>query len=434
MIRDRRAILALLTGLNFLNYIDRAVIAAILEPMAKELALSNFQAGLLNSAFLIGYFATSPLFGLRADKTARKGLIALGVAIWSVATVASGFAPGLWTLLAARVVVGIGEASFVVLAPTIIDDMVEPARKGTALAVFLLALPLGYALGYILGGAIGAHWGWRAAFLVCGGPGIALALLCLLIVEPARKLADPKARLVDGLREISRVPLFRRAVLGYIAFNAAAGAFSFWAPNFLVERFPEGLTLKTANFWFGVVLIVAGAVGTIVGGWWSDRRIRRLRQPAPGAPHDAPEHKAAVNQMLRVSAIGMIVAAPFTALCFLMPVAWGFFAAAFIVELGLFLSNSPVNIAMMRAVPSERRASAVAANVFAIHLFGDLWSAAALGLLLDHLDREIAMMSLPLTFAWSAYLWWPRTREATGRSDPTVVGSQLPEARVHDST
>jgi MFS family permease len=202
----------------------------------------------------------------------------------------------------------------------------------------------------------------------------------------------------------------------------------------LVERFPEGLTLKTANFWFGVVLIVAGAVGTIVGGWWSDRGIRRMPQPPPGAPHDAPEHKTAVNQMLRVSAIGMVVAAPFTALCFLMPVAWGFFAAAFIVEVGLFLSNSPVNIALMRAVPSERRASAVAANVFAIHLFGDLWSAAALGLLLDHLDRQIAMMSLPLTFAWSAYLWWPRTREATGRSDPTVVGSQLPEARVRDST
>src|SRR5947209_791367 len=112
MIRDRRAILALLTALNFLNYIDRAVVSAVIEPMSKELGLSNFQAGLLNSAFLIGYFATSPLFGARADKSARKGLIALGVAIWSLATVASGLAGGFWTLLAARIFVGVGEASY----------------------------------------------------------------------------------------------------------------------------------------------------------------------------------------------------------------------------------------------------------------------------------------------------------------------------------
>src|SRR3954466_10775375 len=119
MIRDRRAILALLTGLNFLNYIDRAVVSAVVDPMSSELSLSNFQAGLLNTAFLIGYFATSPLFGARADKSARKGLIALGVVIWSLATMASGLATGFWTLLAARVVVGVGEASFTVLAPTI---------------------------------------------------------------------------------------------------------------------------------------------------------------------------------------------------------------------------------------------------------------------------------------------------------------------------
>jgi len=106
------------------------------------------------------------------------------------------------------------------------------------------------------------------------------------------------------------------------------------------------------------------------------------------------------------------------------PAPTGFFVVAFIVEVGLFLSTSPVNIALMRAVPVERRASAMAANVFAIHLLGDLWSAALLGLFLDHIVTQVAMMALPLTFAWSAYLWWPRRREATG----------LPEARVHAAT
>jgi MFS family permease len=477
VIRDRRAILALLTALNLVNYLDRAVIAAVLKPMKGELDLSNFEAGLLSTAFLIGYFATSPLFGARADKAARKGLIAIGVVVWSLATVASGLATGFWSLLAARIVVGVGEASYAVLAPTIIDDLTPLHAKGRALAIFYLAIPLGYALGYVLGGTISNHWAtllnpvvvqdhhvafvwdhltahlspvvlhdhhvgflwntaapvnpvvvqahhieylpialpaWRTAFFVSGGPGVILALLCLLIVEPPRKLVEAKAKLVDGLRVLANLPLFRRAVLGYCAYTAATGAFSYWAPNFLLERFPHDLDEQTANTYFGLVLIVAGAIGTFIGGHWSDRALGKLAPATPDAPFDAPEHKAAINMLLRISALGMVVAAPLTVLCFLMPTPPAFFAVAFVVEIGLFVSTSPVNAAFLRAVPVERRASAMAAEIFAIHLFGDLWSAAALGLLQDALPIVLAMMTLPLTFAWSAYIWWPRRREATG--------------------
>jgi len=431
MIRDRRAILALLTGLNFLNYIDRSVLSAVLDPMSKELGLTHFQAGLLNSAFLIGYFATSPLFGIRADKGTRKGLITLGVLVWSLGTVASGLAPEYWSLVAARVVVGVGESAFAVLAPTIIDDMTPPGRKGRTLAVFFLAIPLGSALGYVLGGPIASHWGWRAAFFGCGGPGVVLALSCLLIAEPTRKLADAGAKLMDGVRELIRIPLFRRAVLGYCVYSAALGAFAFWAPSFLVNRFPGALDLKTANFWFGIVLVVAGAISTVGGGRWSDRLLRKLPPAARDAPYDAPEHKAAVNVMLRVCAIGMIVGTPLGALCFFMSGPTAFFAVVFVAELGLFLATSPIAAASLRAVPVERRASSLAVTIFAIHLLGDLWSPALLGGLQDLLSPRItlAMMALPLTFAWTAYIWWPRRREAGGPVGPSV-GSSLPEARV----
>jgi predicted MFS family arabinose efflux permease len=414
VIRDRRAILALLTGLNFLNYIDRAVIAAVVKPMKDSLELSNFEAGMLNSAFLIGYFVASPLFGARADRATRKRMIALGVVVWSLATVASGLATGFWTMLAARVVVGIGEASYAVLAPTIIDDLTPPEGKGKALAVFFLAIPLGYAMGYILGGTISTHWGWREAFFVAGGPGVVLAFACLAIEEPARKLADAKARMIDGLREIAQIPLFRRVVLGYCAYTAAVGAFSYWAPNFLLERFEDQhLDGEQANTRFGLVLIAAGAIGTFIGGAWADRRMRRLPQAAAAAAYDDPAHKAAVNQLLTVCAVGIGLATPLAALCFYMPTPNGFFAIAFVVEIGVFLSTSPVNAAMMRAVPIERRASAMAAGIFSIHLFGDLWSSAALGLLQDEvLDIRLAMMALPATFGVAALVWWPRRREA----------------------
>lgn len=417
MIRGRVAILVLLTGLNLLNYIDRAVIAAVVKPMRAELGLSSFEAGLLNSAFLIGYFLTSPLFGAHADKFPRKRMIALGVVVWSLATVASGIGTGFWSLLIARAVVGVGEASYAVLAPTIIDDLTPPDRKGKALAVFYLAIPAGYALGYILGGFLSNRLGWREAFLITGGPGVVLAVSCLFIVEPPRKLLHAKARLLSGLRELTQIPLFRRTVIGYTLWTAAAGAFAYWAPSYLVERFPKQLNDETANLWFGLVLIVAGAIGTVIGGRWLDRGLRGMPAPAPGAPWDATAHKLAVNMALKVCAVGALFAAPLTVFAFLSPSPFGFFSLAFVIELGLFLSTSPVNAAVLRSVPIERRASAMAVSLFAIHLFGDLWSSALLGLMLDvartsEVSIIVAMMALPIVFGWSGLVWWPRRREA----------------------
>src|SRR6188472_1882086 len=121
MIKNRTAIIVLLTGLNLLNYVDRMIVAAVLRKIRAPigeggLALGDIESGLLATAFLLGYFLTSPLFGARADKGARKGLIALGVAIWSIATVASGFATSAVMMLTARVIVGVGEASYATLA------------------------------------------------------------------------------------------------------------------------------------------------------------------------------------------------------------------------------------------------------------------------------------------------------------------------------
>ena len=108
----------------------------------------------------------------------------------------------------------------------------------------------------------------------------------------------------------------------------------------------------------------------------------------------------------------MVIAAPLTAAAFVMPTPLLFFVFAFMAEIGLFLSTSPVNAVGLRAVPPELRASAMAAMIFAIHLFGDLWSPSVLGLLNDVLISGVAMMAVPLVFAYSAYLWWPRAREA----------------------
>lgn len=436
MIKNRTAIIALLTGLNLLNYIDRYVVAAVLKKIQEPvetggLALSNLQGGLLATAFLAGYFVTSPIFGARADKGKRTGLIAFGVIVWSVATFMTGLAHSFATMIVARVIVGVGEASYATLAPTIIDDITPPEKKSSTLAIFYLAIPVGSALGYVLGGQIEPVWGWRGAFMIAGGPGIVLALSCLLIHEPARKLSETKASIGENIGTLSRIPLFRRAVLGYCAYTGAVSAFAFWAPSYLATKFgptvklemvngilhatvveAAKLTNASASTIFGTVTVVGGAIGTIVGGRWADRAMKQGPPVTAETGWNDRANKIAINAQLKVCAWGMVIATPLTSLAFGMPTPILFFACAFLAEIGLFLSTSPVSAIGLRSVPPELRASAMAAMIFAIHLFGDLWSPSVLGLLSDVLISFVAMMAVPLVFGWAAWLWWPRASEA----------------------
>src|SRR5262249_43603671 len=154
----------------------------------------------------------------------RTRLLALGVAVWSLATVASGMATGTWSLLAARAVVGVGEASYATIAPTIIDDIAPPTRKGRWLAIFFAASPIGSALGYFPGALVEPRLGWRASLFVAGGPGLALALGCLLLTEPPRRrLAEAKEGMIAAARALVSLRLLRRAALGYAAFTFTVG-------------------------------------------------------------------------------------------------------------------------------------------------------------------------------------------------------------------
>jgi MFS family permease len=407
MIRRPATILALLTALNLLNYLDRLVLSAVLPKVRDELALSRFEGGLLATVFLLGYFVTSPVFGALGDRLARKGLIALGILVWSVATLGSGMATGLGSLIAARAVVGVGEASYATLAPTIIDDITPPQKKGRALGIFYVATPIGAALGYLVGGFVEHRWGWRHAFYVAGGPGIALAVVCLFIKEPARTISKEKPNVLRDLGALVRLPLYRYGVLGYCAYTAAVGAFSYWAPEFLYRRYH--LDLDVANFRFGIIVIVAGAIATWIGGRWADMMRARVEKEAPPAEVE----RETIRGLLRICAIGSVLGTPLAAAAFLSPSPTLFFAFSFFCILALFMSTSPINAVVLKAVPEELRASAMALCIFGIHLLGDLWSPPLVGLLADHLPVEIAMMSLPVAIAASAWLWWPAG--ATGR-------------------
>jgi MFS transporter, Spinster family, sphingosine-1-phosphate transporter len=409
MIRNRIAIVAVLTGLNLFNYLDRALVAAVLLKIRTDLDLSGTEGGLLGTVFLVGYFLTAPLFGSLGDWVPRKYLLAGGVVLWSLATVASGLSNSLLTLVMARAAVGVGEAAYATLAPTIIDDITPEKHKGKMLSIFFLALPLGTALGFVFGGLIANQWGWRAAFFIGGGPGIALAVLCLLLEEPARKIGKAKPKIVHSARTLLKIPIYRRAVIGYCAHTAAIGAFIHWGPDFLESHYG----LSHAATVFGAITLIAGAVGTLLGGRWTDRVLSGVPPVPADAPHDHIANRITANAQLRVCALGVAIAFPLATVAFLMPSATGFFVLAGVCVVGLMLSTSPINAILLRTAPSHLRASAMAVAIFAIHLFGDLWSQTALGWLRDVLPDVIAMMALPFGFMLAAIVWWPRKREAT---------------------
>jgi MFS transporter, Spinster family, sphingosine-1-phosphate transporter len=403
VIRRPSFVLVLLTGLNLLNYLDRFVLSAVLPKIQDDLHLSNFVAGSLATVFLIGFFATSPIFGSLADSGrpgARPRLVALGIGVWSLATVASGLVKGAKSLVSARAVVGVGEASYTTIAPALLDDIAPPARKARWMSIFSVATPVGAALGYIVGGALEHATGsWRAPFLVAGGPGVLLALLCLLLRDPPRGQTSEAPPLPwRAAVQLVRIPALARAVFGFCAYNFAMGGFAFWAPKYIASTY--GMEVGEASFQFGLVTVGGGFVGTLLGGLMCDARIRTLERR--GRYPDA----AASAASLEVCALSALVGAPLAAAALLSPTAGAFYACAFACEVGLFLSGGPINIAVLKSAPLALRASAMAVTIFAIHALGDMWSPLLIGLAWDHAPGVWAMMFIPAAFAAGALIWW----------------------------
>lgn len=386
--------LAILSGLNMFNYLDRYVMSAVLTPMQKELGLTDGDAGWAASAFMLGYFLTAPVFGYLGDRFPRKYLILGGVIIWSLATAGSGLAHSFGHLFAIRMVVGVGEACFVTMGPSWISDVFAATKRNTALTLFYVAIPFGSAIGFTIGGWFAQHGDWRGAFIYAGLPGVLLALSLLLLREPQRGESDgiegevvPKAK----VREVAGLLLNRRfnlLVWGYAAQTFSIGAFGVWGPTFL-HRIHD-LPLGESSTIFGAMLAVSGLVATLLGGMLAN--VLRRRIP---------------SGYVWVMLLSLVFATP---LCFFALMVGN--ATLSLVGLGasmffLFLPTGPIASEMFEIVPVHLRASAMALCTFIIHLFGDFGSPTIVGNLStyngDNLQK--AVLILPVVLLAGAVLW-----------------------------
>ncbi|MGA2248294.1 MAG: MFS transporter [Verrucomicrobiota bacterium] len=387
-------LLSILTGLNLFNYLDRFVLSAVLTPLQKDLAINDEQAGRLVTAFMIGYFFTSPVFGWLGDRASRKWLIAAGILVWSIGTILTGLAATFAMMIAFRVLVGLGEASYATISPSLISDSYAPTKRNNALTIFYVAIPVGAALGTIIGGLMAAHWGWRRAFIWAGAPGLFLALVLLPFAELKRGQAEGKtgeAAKRPSVRDIInliRIPDYVLVVLGYTAYTFALGAFGHWGPTFLHRA--HGVAVDRAGEFFGIVLVVAGLVGTLIGGFAATAW--RKRNPAGYA---------------WALGLSVLVAVPLAFGAFLASSTFwsmSFLAGAMFF---LFLPTGPVNTLILETAPVNLRASAMAVSIFSIHLFGDMWSPEIVGRLADSFGGNLqrAVLILPAALLVASGLW-----------------------------
>lgn len=410
--------LAILAFINMFSYLDRYVVSGVLESLKhSDLGLSDTNLGSLMSGFLVVYTLLAPVFGSLGDRRSRPRLIALGVACWSFATALSGFAINFLTLFAARAAVGVGEAAYVTIAPSLLADYFPVRQRGRVMAIFFCAIPVGSALGYVVGGLVDKHYGWRAAFFVAGVPGLLLAALCLLLPDPPRGIQD-RAAGAAGRGEAQAIPAkqssigrdawltyarlirnkpYALTVLGYAAYTFALGGLAYWMPTFL-ER-ARGMARSEATVSFGAIVVVTGFIGTFVGGWMGDYFAKRSRQA-----------------YLWLSAITTLVAAPFVWVALTTDSHSLYMVCMVTAQLCLFLSTGPINAAIINLVLASERATAIALSVFAIHILGDALSPLIVGALSDAFSLQQAIRILPLAVLIGGFVWiWAARAQAAAK-------------------
>jgi MFS transporter, Spinster family, sphingosine-1-phosphate transporter len=376
-------ILGLLVAMHLLDAIDRWVLAIVLPQLSEGLKLSEIQAGWLSTVLLLAFAISAPPIGYLADRMRRPRLLAIGFAIWSLAAVATGLARSYVTLVAARTVVGVGAATFGVVALTILMDLFPRTIRGRVLAYFYLAMPVGAALGMSLGAAFAMLTGWQTAFLAVGAPGLVLALVALAVPEPARGTSEgvdiQRLRVHEqvGPSREDYIDLMVNSSYTYSVFGMAFSSFAvaglvYWSPTFLATT--KGLTKEQTYSPLGLTLLGAAILGTGAGGWLADRVV-----------------SFKPRAMFLIPGLAMLGAIPCVlAMIYGRGLPW-ILGATFLAVFLMFLNIGPCYSIIANVVMPNMRAVACGVTLAAVHLLGDLWSPTLMGWVVDTFGQADSM-------------------------------------------
>jgi MFS family permease len=363
--------LVVLFSMNMLNYVDRYVFYVVGELVSRELSFNDFQFGILSSSFMVVYTLVAPLMGHLGDRANRTRLLAFGVGLWSLATVGTAFAGQCFgrnfeEMFFWRALLGVGEATYGVVAPTLLADLFSPRARGRVIGLFYLALPVGGAIGYGVGGWVGYHWGWRFAFLVAGLPGLIAAGSALWVRDPGRGASEGKP--ASQSRDDSGFSSFRRWInttfvlntLGLTAVTFATGAYAVWGATFYQRV--HGMEVHEAGKWIGSLTLLAGLVGIGLGMWVPDL----LRKISPRA-------------YMSWAGLCCSLSVPFALFGLLAPDENTSLALIFGAMVLLASVLGPCNTVTANVVPARHRAAGFAISIFVLHALGDILSPPLIG-------------------------------------------------------
>ena len=365
-------VLFLLFLANLFNFFDRTIPAIIIEPIRKEWQLSDFQLGIIGTAFTLVYAIAGLPLGRMADNGSRRKLMGWGLAVWSGLTAVNGLVGSFWAFLLVRMGVGIGEASYAPAANSLIGDLFPAHRRARAMGIFMLGLPLGLLLAFFtIGAMVQAFGSWRAPFFIAAVPGLVLAVFMFFIREPARGAAESVAisqeKIDRPVLRLLAIPTFRWLVLAGLAFNFATYACNSFMVSMLQRYFL--LPLQDAAMATGMIVGVTGLFGLTLGGWVADK-----------------VHQRWSNGRLMFAALSMVVATLCT----------GYALHAGRIEIGVFVGvfslgwlfsynfYTCVYTAIQDVVQPRLRATAMALFFAGLYLLGGGLGPVVVGLLSDH--------------------------------------------------
>lgn len=399
-----RAMLWILLLVYILNFLDRQILNILAEPIKAELKLSDTELGLLaGPAFAVFYAVLGIPIARYADRasTNRVTLISVSLAVWSAMTALCGVVTNFWQMLLARIGVGVGEAGCTPSAHSLIADTVPPERRSSAIAFFGLGVPIGSLLGLIIGGTINDIYGWRAALMLVGAPGLLLALFVPMILKEPRS-AEVRARARESARSVDPAApapqstwaaireAFSSRAFTWLFIAASVTAFlsygkGLWTISFFIRS--HGLSTTEAGLSMAVALGLAGIVGTWLGGKLADVYGKRDKR-----------------HLLTFPAIGMAVAAPILFLGYIVA-DWRMAVALLIVPTILNAAYyGPAYACVQGLVRPQLRSVAASMVVFGQNLIGLGAGPLAFGMLSDYLQPLAGAESVRWVLYGAAWL------------------------------
>ncbi|XP_031264268.1 probable sphingolipid transporter spinster homolog 2 [Pistacia vera] len=443
-----KRLLAIFCVINMLNYVDRGAIASngvngsrrtctdgtctSGSGIQGEFNLNNFEDGVLSSAFMVGLLVASPIFASLAKSLNPFRLIGVGLSVWTVAVIGCGFSRDFWSITICRMLVGVGEASFISLAAPFIDDNAPVSQKTAWLGIFYMCIPTGYAIGYVYGGLVGDHFSWRYAFfgeailmfpfVVLGFVMKPLQLKGFAHTESKKALTDIETALpesqdvevttakshtslkedvdnknsnksskskdsniIKDLKVLLVDKVYVINVLGYIAYTFVIGAYSYWGPKAGRSIY----NMSDADMIFGGITVVCGILGTIAGGYILDYM------------------NSTISNAFKLLSATTFVGAIFCFGAFCNKNLYAFLALFSIGELLVFAIQGPVNYISLHCVKPSLRPLSMAVSTVSIHIFGDVPSSPLVGVLQDRVNnwRETALILTAILFP-AAVIWF----------------------------